>query len=51
MRGFLINAPDRHNERRDLPQLLLTNEGLEAAVRLAPKAHWREALERVYGPA
>ena len=47
--GYLIGPPDSHDERRDLLLLLLTNEGLEEAVRLAPERRWREALRRVYG--
>ncbi len=34
--GYLIYGPEYHDERRNLLLLLLTNEGLEAAVRLAP---------------
>ena len=47
--GYLIDAPDYHEERRDLLMLLLVNEGLMEAVRLAPEAQWREAIRRVYG--
>lgn len=47
--GFLISGPQYPEPRRDLLQLLLTNEGLEQAVRLAPAERWREALRRVYG--
>ena len=47
--GFLISGPQYPEERRDLLQLLLTNEGLEEAVKLAPADRWREALLRVYG--
>lgn len=47
LEGYLIGGPDDHQERRDLLLLLLTNEGLEAAVRLAPVELWREALRRV----
>jgi hypothetical protein len=47
--GYLIGGPDYPEERRDLMLLLLTNEGLEEAVKLAPADRWREALRRVYG--
>jgi hypothetical protein len=47
--GFLIAPPDWHDERRNVLLLLLSNEGLEEAVRLAPKKRWREALRSVYG--
>ena len=46
--GYLIDGPDYHEERRDLLLLLLTNEGLLQAVRLAPAERWREALRRIY---
>ncbi len=47
--GYLISGPQYPEERRDLLLLLLVNEGLEEAVRLAPPDAWREALRRVYG--
>jgi hypothetical protein len=47
--GYLIAPPDWRDERQDLLLLLLTNEGLEAAVRLAPAERWREAIRKVYG--
>ncbi len=47
--GYLIYGPEGHTERRDLLQLLLTNEGLEAAVRLAAPELWQEALRRASG--
>lgn len=47
--GYLIHGPDEHTARRDLLLLLLTNEGLEATVRLAPVERWHEALRSVYG--
>lgn len=47
--GYLIGGPDDHDERRDLLLLLLVNEGLHAAVRLAPAQLWQEALRNVYG--
>jgi hypothetical protein len=47
--GYLIDGPQYPEQRRDLLQLLLTNEGLVEAVRLAPEERWREALRRVYG--
>jgi hypothetical protein len=46
--GYLIDGADWHEQRRDLLQLLLTNEGLAAAVRLAPEAAWREVLTLVF---
>lgn len=47
--GYLIDGPNDHEQRRDLLLLLLANEGLVEAVRLAPEARWREAIRRVYG--
>ena len=47
--GYLIAPPDWPNERRQLLALLLVNMGLVEAVKLAPEARWREALERAYG--
>ena len=44
--GYLVGPPDWHDERRNLLLLLLVNEGLETAVRLAPPELWRQALER-----
>jgi hypothetical protein len=48
--GYLIHGPDDHEFRRNLLLLLLTNEGLEAAVRLAPLDCWQAALRGAYGP-
>jgi hypothetical protein len=45
--GYLFGPPDFHDYRRDMLLLLLVNEGLEQAVRLAPLERWREALRRV----
>jgi len=42
--GYLITGPEHHESRRDL--LLLVNEGLQEAVRLAPVELWQEALRR-----
>ncbi len=47
--GYLFDPPYRHSTRERLLALLLTNEGLARAVRLAPPERWREALEQVYG--
>jgi hypothetical protein len=47
--GYLVDGPDYHEARLDLLMLLLVNEGLTEAVRLAPEERWREALRRVYG--
>ena len=47
--GYLISGPDYPEERRDLLSLLLVNEGLLQAVRLAPPERWRAALRAVYG--
>lgn len=47
--GYLIRGADEHAARRDLLLLLLTNEGLEATVQLAPVERWQTALRRVYG--
>ena len=49
IQGYLIDGPDYRDERIDLLMLLLVNEGLAEAVRLAPEDSWREALNRVYG--
>ena len=48
-KGYLIHGEDEHAARRDLLLLLLTNEGLEATVRLAPVELWQAALRSVYG--
>lgn len=48
-RGYLIAPQDEPEERRQLLALLLVNEGLVEAVKLAPEASWREALRRAYG--
>ena len=47
--GCLIDERDYPEERRNLLLLLLVNEGLVEAVRLAPAEHWRSALRQVYG--
>ncbi len=47
--GCLIMPREYPDERRDLLMLLLVNEGLREAVRLAPAERWREALREVYG--
>lgn len=47
LEGYLIGGQDDHQERLDLLLLLLVNEGLEAAVRLAPAELWRKALRSV----
>ena len=47
--GYLIDGPGYPEQRRDLLALLLTNEGLIEAVRLAPEERWREAIAQVYG--
>jgi hypothetical protein len=49
--GFLIDPPEYPEERQDLLMLLLVNQGLREAVRLAPAERWREALQEVYGEA
>lgn len=48
--GYLIAPPAWRDERRNLLLLLLANEGLVEAVKLAPEGRWREALARAYGP-
>jgi len=45
--GYLIWS-DAFDERLDLLSLLLVNEGLAEAVRLAPAELWRAALREVY---
>lgn len=49
--GYLIDPPDHAEQRRDLLLLLLVNEGLVEAVRLASPERWRAALRQVYGEA
>ncbi len=47
--GYLFAPADYHEDRRNMLLLLLVNEGLDAAIRLAPIERWREALRRVVG--
>ncbi len=47
--GYLITPPGSPDARRSLLALLLVNVGLLEAVKLAPEARWREALDRVHG--
>ena len=47
--GYLIDPPEYTEQRRDLLLLLLVNQGLLEAVRLAPPERWRAALRQVYG--
>ncbi len=47
--GYLIAPADDPEDRRNLLSLLLVNEGLLEAVRMAPPEQWREALRQVYG--
>jgi hypothetical protein len=47
--GYLFMPPEYTEDRRNLLLLLLTNEGLLEAVRMAPAGLWREALRQVYG--
>jgi hypothetical protein len=50
--GYLVGPPDwrySSEKRRNLLLLLLVNEGLLEAVRLAPPELWRAALGQVYG--
>ena len=47
--GYLIHGPRYPKGRRDLLMLLLVNQGLLEAVRLAPPQLWREAIRQVYG--
>lgn len=49
--GYLIDPPEYVEQRRDLLLLLLVNEGLLEAVRLASPERWRAALREVYGDA
>jgi len=48
--GYLFDIREHTESRRRLLRLLLVNVGLLDAVRLAPEARWREALQRVYKP-
>ena len=47
--GYLFLPAEYPELRQQLLKLLLVNMGLREAVRMAPKAAWRDALERVYG--
>ena len=47
--GYLIAPPGSADERLRLLALLLVNVGLIEAVKLAPEARWREALDRAHG--
>ncbi len=47
--GYLIDPPGYPDQRRDLLLLLLVNQGLLDAVRLAPADQWHAALRQVYG--
>ncbi len=47
--GYLIRGPNHSEHRRNLLSLLLLNEGLLQAVRLAPPERWQAALRQVYG--
>ena len=47
--GYLIAPADSPEERSRLLALLLVNVGLLEAVKLAPEARWREALDRAHG--
>ena len=51
LRGYLIAPAVEPEERRRLLALLLVNLGLVEAVKLAPEACWRAALDRAYGPS
>jgi hypothetical protein len=46
--GYLIADEDSNRERLELLALLLTNCGLDEAVKLASPEHWRNALEHSY---
>ncbi len=45
VRGYLLDGPESTEARLHLLALLLTNCGLEAAVGLAEKFQWREAID------
>ncbi len=45
VQGYLLDGPETPEARLDLLALLLTNCGLEAAVQLASKDDWREAID------
>ena len=47
--GYLLFPADYPEPRRHLLAVLLVNEGLLEAVKLAPEERWRQALEQVYG--
>lgn len=46
--GYLFGPPDQHEARLKLLSILLKNEGLEQAVKLAPLKRWQEALQKTY---
>ena len=46
--GYLIDGPESTEAREQLLALLLTNVGLEAAVQLAYREDWLEAIERSF---
>ena len=47
--GYLFFPADYPEPRRHVLAVLLVNEGLLEAVKLAPEERWRQALDRVYG--
>jgi hypothetical protein len=48
VRGFLIWGPDHPEPSVHLLSLLLTNVGLDEAVKLAPRERWEAALRSAY---
>ena len=47
--GYLIDGPDRPEARLKLLALLLRNVGLKAALRLAPREVWQQAMREEWG--
>lgn len=49
VKGYLIDGPDRPQARLGLLALLLRNVGLKAALVLAPREMWEQAMREVWG--
>lgn len=47
--GYLIDGPESPEARLKLLALLLTNAGLKAALRLASRQAWEQAMREVFG--
>lgn len=49
VRGYLIDGPTHPEARMKLLALLLRNVGLKAALRLAPREAWEQAMREEWG--